>query len=203
MGSPALAWKAPQGRQGAAGCGEVEGEDKGMQALGQREGRVPCRHGSGRAVYREACTCSETILSYIVQRGSYQGWGGVSQSEQAATQSKKNKPFDSPSCPSSGRAFGGLHSMEDAGGSWCPIFLRPPFRAKQIPRPDLGIQPAHLHLWACSPDHQVQASALLKIKKVSGLWKMRTMTLRNAGGSRFQVGINFLKCPFGHCHLWA
>lgn len=49
-----------EGSPGKAGSGEVEGEDKGMQALGQRVGRVPCGHGSGRD--REAHTCSETIL---------------------------------------------------------------------------------------------------------------------------------------------
>lgn len=107
LGSPVLAWRALQGTQGAAGCGGVDGEE-GMQALRESVRRVPGGHGSGHD--REARTCSQRLSTPTLPREGHTERG--SQSNQAATQSKKNEPLDSASCPSSGRGFGGLQGTE-------------------------------------------------------------------------------------------
>lgn len=132
LGSPALAWRALQGTQGAAGCGEVEGEE-GMQALRESVSRVPSGHGSGPD--REARTCSERLSTPRLSReGQTERGHRATKQQPRAKRTSLLTPHLVPRVEedlgaSKGRKHGGCRR------EWVPRFPETPVKSKATPQP--------------------------------------------------------------------
>lgn len=108
---------------------------------------------------------------------------------------ERNRPLNSPSSPASGRAFfqdPGVEGMQVGVGA--PCFPETLLRARQgKASPHTGLNPA------CPPPSQgpqprPPGGGPCPSQNQKGFWvqKMKTI-LRDAGASRFQVGISFLE----------